>query len=110
MDLDLEIEELSEEIQKCKDEEIRMQHLAWVRKDIRKKLINWSAKDHFSKELIDTAVERWNNWKEGQPAVMLFNVPKHEVSVRKLQNRITSIKIPWVEEEMQKRYDNSSSL
>jgi len=83
-----------------KDEEIRMQHLAWVRKDIRKKLINWSAKNHFSKELIDKAVERWENWKEGEEAIMLFNVPEHNVKVRKLEKRINNLYIPWVEEAM----------
>jgi len=82
------------------DDIIRMQHLAWVRKDIRKKLVNWSAKNHFPKELIDKAVERWENWKEGDEAIMLFNVPENNVKVKKLENRITSIKIPWVEEMM----------
>jgi len=83
-----------------KDEEIRMTHLAWVRKDIRKKLVNWSAKNHFKKELIDECVERWENWKEGEDAIMLFNVPNHSVKVKKLEKRMTNIQIPWVEENM----------
>lgn len=33
---------------------------------------------------------------------MLFNVPENSVFVRKLENRITGIQIPWVEEEMQR--------
>jgi hypothetical protein len=45
-----------------------MQHLAWIRKDIRKKLVNWSAKDHFTPELIEKAVLQYENWKEGDPA------------------------------------------
>ncbi len=84
------------------DDELRMQHLAWVRKNIRKKLVNWSAKNHFEKELINKAVERWENWKEGEDAIMLFNVPDKSVRVNKLEKRITSIEIPWVEENMQK--------
>jgi len=84
------------------DEEIRMQHLAWVRKDIRKKLINWSAKNHFPEDLINKAVKRWENWKEGEDAIMLFNTPENSVHVNKLEKRITSIIIPWVEEEMQR--------
>jgi hypothetical protein len=84
------------------DNDIRMVHLAWVRKSIRKKLENWSAKNHFPKELIDKAVERWENWKEGEPAIMLFNVPDNAVGVRKLEQRISPIHIPWVEEEMNK--------
>jgi hypothetical protein len=80
------------------DEVIRMQHLAWVRKDIRKKLVNWSAKNFFEKELIEKAVERYENWKEGQDAIMLFNVPDKSVKVNKLEKRITKIHVPWVEE------------
>jgi len=82
------------------DEIIRMQHLAWIRKDIRKKLVNWSAKNHFKKELIEKAVNRWENWKENEDAIMLFNVPENSVKVNKLEQRITNIKIPWVEEIM----------
>jgi hypothetical protein len=84
------------------DEEIRMQHFAWIRKNIRKKLDNWSAKDHFDQNLINKAVKQFENWKEGDPAIMLFNVPENSVFVRKLENRITGIQVPWVEEEMQR--------
>jgi len=83
------------------DEVIRMTHCAWIRKDIRKKLENWSAKDFFPKELIDKAVKQWEDWKEGDHAVMLFNVPENEVYVKKLEKRITTAKIPWVEKNMQ---------
>jgi len=82
------------------DHEIRMNHLAWVRKDIRKKLVNWSAKNHFKPELIDEAVKRWETWKEGENAIMLFNVPDHNVVVKKLKKRITNINIDWVEKNM----------
>ena len=78
------------------DDVIRMGHGAWVRKDIRKKLENWSAKDHFPKELIDKAVERWENWKEGDNAIMLFNVPSNEVYVKKLDIQIHKFKVPWL--------------
>lgn len=80
------------------DDEIRMNHLAWIRKNIRKKLINWSAKNHFKDELIDDAVKRWENWKEGEDAIMLFNVPGNAVRVKKLDQRLTDVKIDWVEE------------
>lgn len=81
------------------DQELRMAHAAWIRKDIRKKLENWSAKNYFSKDLIDAAVNRWENWKEGDDAVMLFNVPKNSVHVKKIEKRFFDINIPWVEEE-----------
>jgi hypothetical protein len=82
------------------DEVIRMCHGAWCRKNIRKKLENWSAKDHFNQELIDKAVEQFENWKEGDPAVMLFNVPDNSVVVRRLTTPIHKFKIPWLKEEI----------
>lgn len=92
------------------DELIRMQHLAWVRKSIRKKLENWSAKDHFAPKLIDDAVKRWENWKEGDDAIMLFNVPENSVKVKKLEKRIFHQVIPWVEDEMQRWKDKNGYL
>ena len=82
-----------------KDEEIRMGHAAWIRRDIRKKLVNWSAKNHFDKKLIDQAVERWENWKEGEEAIMLFNVPEHNVKVNKLKTKIHKFNVPWLVEK-----------
>jgi len=81
------------------DSEIRMAHAAWIRKDIRKKLINWSAKDHFPSKLIDDAVHRYKNWKEGDPAIMLFNVPGNQVFVRTLKNKIHKFTVPWKEKD-----------
>jgi hypothetical protein len=78
------------------DEIIRMGHAGWIRKDIRKKLVNWSAKNHFKKELIDKAVKRWENWKDGERAVMLFNVPSNEVEVKKLDIKIHKFEVPWL--------------
>jgi len=78
------------------DSELRMGHAAWIRRDIRKKLENWSAKNHFKKELIDDAVERWENWKEGDNAIMLFNVPDNNVKVKKLEKKIHKFDVPWL--------------
>lgn len=85
------------------DEVIRMGHGAWIRKDIRKKLENWSAKDHFPKSLIDVAVERWENWKEGDNAIMLFNVPDNNVYVRKLDIKIHKFEVPWLKNGQNKK-------
>lgn len=86
------------------DETIRMGHAAWIRKDIRKKLVNWSAKNHFEKQLIDKAVKRWENWKEGDDAIMLFNVPDNSVRVNKLNIKIHKFDVPWerVSKEIEK--------
>jgi len=79
------------------DEVIRMAHGAWIRKDIRKKLENWSAKDHFNDkpDLIQKAVDQFNNWKEGDNAIMLFNVPDNNVYVKKLETKIHKFEVPW---------------
>jgi hypothetical protein len=81
------------------DEELRMGHAAWIRRDIRKKLVNWSAKNHFEDDLIDKAVERWETWKEGDNAIMLFNVPDHNVTVKKLDRKIHKFDVPWLNKE-----------
>jgi hypothetical protein len=82
------------------DEVIRAAHAAWIRKNIRKKLENWSAKDYFPKELVDKCVTEFENWKEGEdgscpPALMLFNTPGHEVYVKKLKVKIHKFEVPW---------------
>lgn len=81
------------------DETIRMGHAAWIRRDIRKKLINWSAKNFFDEKLIDQAVKRWENWKEGEDAIMLFNVPENSVKVKKLETKIHKFEVPWLKEK-----------
>jgi len=78
------------------DSIIRMGHAAWIRKDIRKKLENWSAKNYFTPDLIDRAVDRWENWKEGDDAIMLFNVPENSVKVKKLDTKIHKFNVPWL--------------
>lgn len=78
------------------DEEIRMAHGAWIRKNIRKKLENWSAKSHFNQELLDKAVETWENWTGSeQDVILLFNVPNNTVRVKKLEKKIHNLEIPW---------------
>ena len=82
-----------------KDEELRMGHAAWIRRDIRKKLENWSAKNHFDQKVLEDAVERWENWKEGENAIMLFNVPDYNVRVNKLKTKIHKFDVPWLKEK-----------
>jgi len=79
-----------------RNDEIRMGHAAWIRRDIRKKLENWSAKNHFEQQVLEDAVERWENWKEGENAIMLFNVPDYNVRVNKLEKRIHKFDVPWM--------------
>lgn len=75
------------------DNEIRMAHAAWIRKDIRKKLTNWSANTYFTSELLEQCVKVFNNWKEGDDAQMLFNVPGNKVHVRRLETPIHKFRV-----------------
>lgn len=77
------------------DNVIRMGHASWIRKDIRKKMVNWSAKKHFDDNLIEKAAERWEHWKDGENAIMLFNVPDNNVRVKKLDQKIHKFDVPW---------------
>ena len=81
------------------DNEIRMGHAAWIRRDIRKKLVNWSAKNHFTRQVLEDAIKRWENWKEGDNAIMLFNVPDYNVYVRKLDTKIHKFEVPWLKDK-----------
>ena len=74
---------------------IMMGHASWIRKDITKKLENWSAKSLFDRKLIRKAVIRYQNWRYPMPAIQLFNVPKNEVYVKKLKERIHNIYLPF---------------
>lgn len=65
---------------------IKMHHFSWIRKNIRKKLENWSAKKHFSSELIEKCIHQFEKWKDGQPAIMMFNVPDNKVKIAKFKN------------------------
>lgn len=51
-------------------DEIEMQHMSYVRDDIRSKVNNSSAKQNFN-HLILEFLEYWDNWEEGDDAMML---------------------------------------
>jgi hypothetical protein len=80
-----------------KPEELRMHHASWIRKDIKKKLDNWSAKNHFKPELINRCVERYKTFKEGQKALQLFNVPNNEVKIKKLDIPFIHPNLDWID-------------
>lgn len=65
---------------------VKMHHLSWIRRDIRKKIDNWSSKKYFEHQigLRDRIIDRYENYKEGQNAIIMFNVPNSEVIVNKL--------------------------
>lgn len=65
--------------------DIKMHHMSWIRKNIRKKIENWSAKKFFANDVIEKSVEEFNNFHPDKDyAYLLFNVPQHRVSICKL--------------------------
>ena len=66
---------------------IEMHHASWIRNDIRKKIRNWSAKDSFSKRELKEVISKWENWKEGDRAKILFK-GKPNCKVTKVERKI----------------------
>lgn len=68
---------------------VKMHHLSWIRQDIRSKIDNWSSRKYFDNAvgLRDRILDRYDNYKEGQNAVIMFNTPNYEVVVNRLQKQ-----------------------
>lgn len=68
---------------------VKMHHLSWIRKNIEHKLDNWSSKMYFkdNEGLIERILDRYNNYRDGQNAILMFNTPNNEVVVNKLTAR-----------------------
>ncbi len=65
---------------------IKMHHLSWIRTDIESKIDNWSSKRYFQNvpNLRERIIERYNNYQNGQNAVIMFGTPNNEVVVNVL--------------------------
>jgi len=65
---------------------VKMHHLSWIRKNAEDKVKNWSAKKYFDKieGLYEDILDRYYNYKDGQNAIIMFNVPNYEVVVNRL--------------------------
>ena len=61
---------------------VQMHHAAWIRKDIQKKLANWSNKDLYTPALLEKTIQCYDTWEEGQEAVMLFVCLGNRVPVK----------------------------
>lgn len=92
------MKEIDEAITKIlPDDIVIMHHASWIRKDIRKKLENWSAKSFFTQEHIEKAVERYNNWDKNstKKAKMLFFSDNNELDIIEINKRCF-IKLDWL--------------
>lgn len=65
---------------------VKMHHLSWIRKNIRRKIENWSSKQLFAnaQNLPEMILDRYENYKDGQNAIIMFNVPFYQIVVNKL--------------------------
>lgn len=74
---------------------IHMNHLSWIRLDISKKINAWSSKKYFDNipNLKEKILERYYNYRDGQPAIIMFNVPNYSVVVSLLDKDY--IKLPY---------------
>lgn len=79
---------------------IKMHHLSWIRQDITSKIDNWSSRKYFDDAvgLRERIIERYNNYRDGQNAILMFKTPNYEVVVNKLpkqyinpKNKLTEI-------------------
>lgn len=62
---------------------LKMHHFAWIRRNIAKKVENWSSKLYFKGDanLIPAILDRYNNYRDGENAIVTFNVPGFSIMV-----------------------------
>ena len=79
---------------------IKMHHLSWIRKNIEDKIKNWSAKRYFEniENLKEKVIDRYNNYKDGQNAIILFNTPEYNVVVNRLNDAYIKPKYSLLED------------
>ena len=73
---------------------VHMNHLSWIRKDITKKLDAWSSKKFFDDvpNLRDKILDRYNNYRDGLNAIIMFNTPMYQVVVNRLDKMYFRLK------------------
>lgn len=74
---------------------IHMNHLSWIRLDITKKINSWSSKRYFDNipNLKERILDRYYNYRDGQNAIIMFNVPGYSAKVNTLDRDY--IKLPY---------------
>lgn len=78
---------------------IKMHHLSWIRSNIESKIDNWSSKRYFEsiEGLRDRILDRYNNYKDGQNAIIMFGTPDNEVVVNVLHKQYINPKYSLTE-------------
>ena len=78
---------------------VKMHHLSWIRKNTDEKIKNCSAKKYFKNidEPKERIIERYNNYKDGQNAIILFNTPNNNVVVNRLTEQYINPKFSILE-------------
>ena len=80
-------------------EHVKMHHLSWIRHNIESKIDNWSSKRYFQdvEGLRERIIDRYNNYKDGQNAVIMFGTPNNEVVVNVLPKQYINPKYSMFE-------------
>ena len=75
---------------------VKMHHLSWIRTNIEDKIDNWSSRKYFEEydKLKERIIDRYNNYKDGQNAIIMFATPNNEVVVNKLPAQYIHPKYP----------------
>lgn len=66
---------------------VHMNHLSWIRKDIRKKIQSWSSGKYFDPKFLQTVYTKYKTWKDYENAFVMFGTPKGKVCVEKLKKQ-----------------------
>ena len=78
---------------------VKMHHLSWIRQDIKSKIDNWSSRKYFDHAvgLRERILDRYENYRDGQNAIIMFNTPNYEVVVNKLDKQYINPKFALTE-------------
>ncbi len=78
---------------------VKMHHLSWIRQDIKSKIDNWSSRKYFDHAvgLRERILDRYENYRDGQNAIIMFNTPNYEVVVNKLDRQYINPKFALTE-------------
>ena len=78
---------------------VKMHHLSWIRINIESKIDNWSSKRYFQdvKGLRERIIDRYNNYQNGQNAILMFGTPDNEVIVNVLPQQYINPKYSLID-------------
>lgn len=70
---------------------ILMHHASWIRKNLRNKLNNWSAKKYIPNFDIDSYVTDYDNFNDDKEVRISLNVPNNKVMIERIKNKFETL-------------------